>query len=174
MIPSNSSGENNGAASLFDLLLSDLGNKLGLDDKRLVLRQNPFTQNLKVTELGDIEQGCLVGGGLVFGLLGEEGPQLVDVDDRIVEFVAKFVEVAHAYLPEETRMVLVEEDTVVMHATGVTATSGMLAVLSDTAVSGADVTSLLPVLLEPGRHFLFRSSLSHTICFSQRAAAQTN
>jgi hypothetical protein len=49
-------------------------------------------------------------------------------------------------------MVLVEEDTVVMHTSGVTTTSGMLSVFSDTTVSGADVAVLLPVLLESGCH----------------------
>jgi len=57
-------------------------------------------------------------------------------------------------------MVLVEEDAVVVHATGVTPTTGMLAVLPDTTVTGADVASLLPVLLEPRRHFLSSAPLS--------------
>lgn len=49
-------------------------------------------------------------------------------------------------------MVLVEEDAVVVHASGVSATAGMLAVLSDTAVPGADVAALLAVLLQPCCH----------------------
>ena len=49
-------------------------------------------------------------------------------------------------------MVLVEEDSVVVHATGVTAATGVLPVLPDTAVPGGHVTALLAVLLEAGRH----------------------
>jgi hypothetical protein len=51
-------------------------------------------------------------------------------------------------------MVLVEEDSVMVHSSGVTSTSGMLSVLSDTTVTGADMASLLPVLLESRRHFV--------------------
>ncbi|KAJ0536548.1 hypothetical protein HanIR_Chr09g0442861 [Helianthus annuus] len=50
-------------------------------------------------------------------------------------------------------MVLVEQDPVVVHTSGVTSTSGMLSVFSDTAVSRAHVASLLAVLPQPGRHF---------------------
>ena len=49
-------------------------------------------------------------------------------------------------------MVLVEEDTVVVHASGVTATARMFPVLADTSVAGADVAALLSVLLETGSH----------------------
>lgn len=50
-------------------------------------------------------------------------------------------------------MILIEEDPVVVHTTSVTATTGMLAVLSDTPVAGTDVTALLAMLLESGSHF---------------------
>ena len=43
-------------------------------------------------------------------------------------------------------MVLVHHDAVVVLATGVTAAAGMLAVLADTAMAGADVAALLAVL----------------------------
>jgi hypothetical protein len=52
---------------------------------------------------------------------------------------------------------LVHQDTVVVLATGVTATTRMLAVLADTTVAGADVAALLAVLrktrgLQHGQH----------------------
>ena len=53
-----------------------------------------------------------------------------------------------AYLAEVAGVVLVEHDAMVMLATGVTATAGMLPVLSDSSVAGADMTSLLAVLAE--------------------------
>jgi hypothetical protein len=43
-------------------------------------------------------------------------------------------------------MVLVHEDPVVMLATSVTASAGMLAVLANATVTGADMTALLTVL----------------------------
>jgi len=73
------------------------------------------------------------------------------------------VEVPHTDFAEVPRVVLVEEDTVVVHTSGVTSTSGMLAVFSDTTMAGADVASLLPVLLEPRRHFLSLGFLSLTL-----------
>ena len=69
-----------------------------------------------------------------------------------MELVTESVEIPHTHLAEEARMVLVEEDTVVVHASGVSATARMLPVLPDTAVSGAHVSSLLAVLLEAGCH----------------------
>ena len=50
-----------------------------------------------------------------------------------------------------TRVVLVEEDAVVVLATSVTTTAGVLPVLADTAVAGRHVPPLLPVLVFPGR-----------------------
>ena len=43
---------------------------------------------------------------------------------------------------------------VVVLATSETATSGVLAVLSNTTVTGRDVSAVLASLGEPGRHFL--------------------
>lgn len=51
-------------------------------------------------------------------------------------------------LSEVTRVVLVEVDAVVVLATGVTATTWVLAVLAHTTVAGRDVSALLAVLLE--------------------------
>lgn len=70
-----------------------------------------------------------------------------------MKLVAQPVEVPHSDLAEVARMVLVEEDSVVVHTSGVTSTPRMLPVLSYTAVAGAHVASLLAVLLEAGRHF---------------------
>ena len=51
-------------------------------------------------------------------------------------------------LSEVARVVLVEQDAMVMLSTSVTATARMLAVLADTAMTGADVPALLAVLAE--------------------------
>ena len=73
-----------------------------------------------------------------------------------MELVAEAVEVPHTDLAEVSGMVLVEEDAVVVYSSGVSPTSGMLVVLADATVPGADVAALLAVLLETGGHFLRR------------------
>ncbi|KHG21077.1 hypothetical protein F383_04494 [Gossypium arboreum] len=70
-----------------------------------------------------------------------------------MELVTEPVEVPHTNLTEITRMVLVEEDPVVVHASSVTATPGVLPMLPDTTVTGAHMAALLAVLLEAGCHF---------------------
>ena len=50
-------------------------------------------------------------------------------------------------------MVLVEVDSVMVLTTSVTATTGMLPVLADTAMAGTDVTALLAVLAQPCEAF---------------------
>ena len=52
------------------------------------------------------------------------------------------------HLSEVTRMVLVHHDSVVMLTTSISASSWMLPVLADTAMSSTDVTTLLSVLPE--------------------------
>ncbi|KAJ6778539.1 hypothetical protein OIU74_002346 [Salix koriyanagi] len=121
-----------------------------------VLRQKPLTQNFEVAKLSDINHGHGILGCLVFDILWDHGIELVDVDNGTVELVAELVEVAHTDLAEETRMVFVEEDPVVVHASCISATSRVLPVLSDTTMTSAHVTSLLPILLEAGCHFWFR------------------
>ena len=49
-------------------------------------------------------------------------------------------------------MVFVKIDTLMMLTTGKTATTRVLEVLSDTAVTTGDVTALLAVLAETSRH----------------------
>ena len=60
--------------------------------------------------------------------------------------------VPHTDLTEVTGMVLVEVGPVVVLTTGQTTTSRMLSVLSDTTVTGRDVSSVLSGVGESGRH----------------------
>lgn len=48
-------------------------------------------------------------------------------------------------------MVLVHQDTVVVLTTGITTTTGVGSVLTNTAVTGANVSSLLSVVVKSGR-----------------------
>jgi hypothetical protein len=60
--------------------------------------------------------------------------------------------VAHTNLSKVTRVVFVHQCSVVMLATGVTPSSRMLAVLSNTTVPSRDMTTLLSVFTQVGRH----------------------
>jgi hypothetical protein len=66
---------------------------------------------------------------------------LIEVDRRLPELVVGLVEISHADFTEVTGMVLVNVGSVVMLATGHTATTWMLAVLAYTTVSGGDMTA---------------------------------
>ena len=65
------------------------------------------------------------------------------------------VEVPHADLSEVSRMILVEVDSVMVLTTSVSATSGMLPVLSDPTVTVGHVSSQLPGLLLGCGHSYF-------------------
>jgi hypothetical protein len=66
---------------------------------------------------------------------------LIQVDDRLPEVVALLVEIPHSDLSKVTRMVLVHICSVVVLSTSKTSSTGMLAVLSYTTVTGGDVTA---------------------------------
>ncbi|KAF3783033.1 hypothetical protein EJ110_NYTH32983 [Nymphaea thermarum] len=140
----------------FKLQPGQLGHDLCLDNNGLRWGKVPLAKHLEVPELGDVNEGGVVCRRLLLGVRREERPKLVDVDGGAVELVPQLVKVPHTHLPEVPRVVLVEEDPVVVEATSITATTGVLPVLADTSVTGANMTSLLPVLLEPGRHLLRR------------------
>lgn len=115
------------------------------------MRENTYS-------LGDINDGDLVfrGSGSVLGAsnIRHESPDLVEVQSRAMELVRSLVEVAHTNLSEVSGMVLVEVGSVVMLTTGVTATTGVLAVLADTTMTSGHVSSLFAVLVKSGRLWL--------------------
>lgn len=67
------------------------------------------------------------------------------------------------HLSEVTRMVLIHQNAVMVLTTGITTTTRMGTMLSDTTVTGGNVTSLLAVVLEPaglreGGQLIFQAS----------------
>lgn len=66
---------------------------------------------------------------------------LVEVDGGLPELLVGLVEVSHTNLTEVTGMVLVQVGAVVVLTTGHTATTGMLAVLANTTVTGRHMTA---------------------------------
>uniref|UniRef100_A0A6N2L8U3 Uncharacterized protein n=1 Tax=Salix viminalis TaxID=40686 RepID=A0A6N2L8U3_SALVM len=78
-----------------------------------------------------------------------------ELDNGRVELVAELVEVTHTNLTEVTRVVFVKEDPVVVHTSCISTTSRVFPVLSNSTMTCAHVTSLLPVLLEASSHLWF-------------------
>lgn len=148
------SSKHHRATCLLNLLLSRLRNQLRLNNDRLVLRQNPFPQNLEVPELRYVDQRNIVFASLLFDVFRNQRPELVYVDNGAIKLVAELVEIPHTHFTKISRVVFVEEDPVVVHPSSVSAASGMLSVLPDSTMASAHVAPLLPVLLESGRHFL--------------------
>merc|ERR1719464_115671 len=149
--------------------------KSGLDNDGL-LGENTLTQNLVETGSGAVNDGSLGGlsGVLRPCLLRHQGPQLVKVDAGLVQVgvVGVDVEVPHSNLSEVSRMVLVKVDSVVMLATSVSATSGVLPVLSDPAMTVGHVSSQLPgLLLGCGHSYFSCRSESSNISLVVRGAS---
>lgn len=94
---------------LLDLLLSERADPARADDEG-DLRQAALAENLGVAEAEEVEDGDGVLLGArdvgVAGLDGDEGPELVQVDDGLPEVVLLLVEVTHTNLTEVTGMVL--------------------------------------------------------------------
>jgi hypothetical protein len=61
------------------------------------------------------------------------------------------VELTHANLAEVTRVVFVEEGTVMVLATSLTTSTRVLTMFTDTAMAGTDVRALLTVFVKAGR-----------------------
>jgi hypothetical protein len=133
---------------LLDLLLSQLGERSGSNNDWL-LGKVTLTKDLEDTSLLTVDNRNI--GGLSVSdssLLGNEGPNLLNVHSWAVISVASKMEVSHTDLSEITRVVLVEVDSVMMLTTSLTTTSGVLTVLADTTMTHADMTSEASSLLQ--------------------------
>jgi hypothetical protein len=133
---------------LLDLHLGQLGERSGSNNDGL-LREITLTKDLKDTSLLAIDDRDI--GSLSVGnscLFRNERPNLLDVDSWAVISVASEMEVSHTDLTEITRVVLVEVDSVMVLTTGLTTTSWMLAMLADTTMTHADMTSEASSLLQ--------------------------
>ena len=133
-----------------------LGEEASLDDDG-DRGEVALAEDLEESRLGHVNDDGLVVVRVLSGgadLRVDESPQLLHVDGGAVGQGRLLVEPAHTDLSEPTRVELVEENAVVVLATSVTATSGVRAVLTDTAMTGRHVTTLLARLQVVGHHFL--------------------
>ena len=120
-----SANKDAGTSGLLDSLLSELGEHLSLDND-WDLWHSAFTENLAESVLGNIDDGNGLGFALlsVFSdLFAYERPNLVTVDDWGPCPVILLVEYSNTALSEETRMIFVHHNSLVMHTTGKTTTT---------------------------------------------------
>merc|ERR1719474_169158 len=140
--------------------LGSSGKETSLHNDRL-LGESSLAQHLKVPSSGAINNWGLVCLISIFGpsLLRNKGPQLVEIDSRLIEVgvVRMDMEVPHTNLSKVTRMVLIEVNSVVVLTSSVSATSGVLPVLSDPTMTVGDMSSQLPGLLLSSGHFCLTS-----------------
>ena len=137
-------GKDTSATNCLDLFFSDSGEKPSLDDHGL-LRQASFSKNFEVSCSADVDYWSLLCVLFVFdtSLFRDEGPKLVQVNSWavLIGVVGVDVEVPHTNFTEVSGMVFVEINAVVMLTTSVTATSRMLPVLANTAMTVGDVST---------------------------------
>ena len=145
--------DDNDTAGLLDLLLRPARHESSLDDDGS-LWDAALAEELLVAEAGEVEDWGLVakavGIELLSDLRGEEGVELVEVDDAAL--LGDVVEATHTDLSKVTRVVLVHVDAVVVLTTGETTTTGVLPVLADTTVTGRDVATVLSSVAQSCGH----------------------
>ena len=73
----------------------------------------------------------IISYGGILDVVGVEGPEAIGTDGGAIELVAGTVEVVHADLAGVPRMVAVVEHTVVAHAFGTIAASGVSPIFLD-------------------------------------------
>ena len=148
------SAEDADTSNFVDLLLGFLGEESCLHDNWNVWHVS-LSENLEKSGLDAVDHrdlGSLVGLVVFKGLFRDERPDLLHIDTWSDVRIFTETEVSHTNLTEVTRMVLVEVDTVVVLTTGITATSRVLAVLTDTTTTVRHVTAELAGPLLAGGH----------------------
>merc|ERR1712212_415304 len=156
--------DNTGTTSFFDLLLSR-SSEVPCFHNHWLFWQETFTKNFVVTSLHTIDNRSRTFRFLRIistCLFTDQGPEFVKVDRWTVVFVHRLVVVEHTDLSEVTGMVFVEQGTVMMLTTGLTPSTGMFTMFTNTTVTSTFVSSLLTVLVESSSHGA--TLISVTIC----------
>merc|ERR1711973_774188 len=150
--------------SFFDLLFSRSCEVSCFHDHWLFWKET-FTKNFVVTCLHTIDDRSRTFRLLRIistCLFTDQGPEFVKVDGWTVVFVHGFVVVKHTDFSEVTGMVFVKQGTVMMLTTGLTTSTGMFTMFTDTSMASTFVSSLLAVLVESSSHGA--TLISVTIC----------
>ena len=81
-------------------------------------------------------------------LFAQQSPDLINIDCRAESVRAGLVEESVTELSKVSRVISIHVSSVVQETSGITTSTRMLSVLSNTSVSCANVSSLLSVLSE--------------------------
>ena len=121
-----------------------LAEELRLDNDWHV-RQTTSSQDLLITRLGDVDHRGLglVGQEVGAGVVGDQSPDLVEVDGLAVFAVAVESEDANTAFSVVSRMELEHVNTAVVLTTAVSATANVLAVFADSSATVGDVSAQL-------------------------------
>lgn len=138
----NLGNQDTGSTSSLDLFLSAATEEASLDNNGLG-QVGTLSKNLAESSLQAIDNGDVGTSSLTLG----QSVELVDVNGGAVILILGDAEVTHAELTEEPGMETLNVSAVMTHTTGLTTTSGMLAVLSNATVTSRDVSTKLPGLL---------------------------
>merc|ERR1712212_1282004 len=156
--------DNTSTTSFFDLLLSR-SCEVPCFHNHWLFRKETFTKNFVETSLNTVDNRSWTFrflGIISACLFADQGPQFVKVNCWTVVFVHRLVIMEHTNFSKVTRMVFVEQGTVMMLTTSFTTSTGMFTMFTNTTVASTDVSSLLAVLAESGRHCA--TLISVTIC----------
>merc|ERR1712212_482591 len=150
--------------SFFDLLFSRSSEVPCFHDHWL-FRKKTFTKNFVVTSLNTIDNRSRTFRLLRIVsacLFADQGPEFIKVHSWTVIFVHRLMVVEHTDFSEVTGMVFVEQGTVMMLTTGLTTSTGMFTMFTNTTMASTFVSSLLTVLVESSSHGA--TLISVTIC----------
>jgi len=135
-----------------DASLSDGGELLGANNAGN-LGELALAEDLEEASLGNIDNSSrLLSRGFAC-LLGHEGPKLVNVHRGAVVLVSLIVEMSLSFLSVVAGVIFHHHDSVVVHATSVTTTTGVLSHAADSTVSHGHVTPHTSSLSQPCYHF---------------------
>ena len=111
--------------------------------------ETTLAQNFEDAILRAVENWCLSTlDCLCHHFVTENSPELVDVGNRAKVLIAFQVVVTHTNFTKVTRVKLIHQGTVVMLTTSVTTSTGVGTMLTDTTVTGRDVSALFAIFMK--------------------------
>ena len=147
--------KNTGSSSLFDFSLGIFTEKSSLDDDGLFgqdsLFQVPWSIHVEQHQQLEPFLSCLLTTSSWSSLRSKDHRVLyIDGRTEVTQGVLLDMEVPHSNLSKVSRMVFVEVDSMMMHSSCITSSSGMLSMLPDSSMTMRDMPSKLSSLLVSG------------------------
>ena len=142
-------------AGFLDLLFCVFREIFGTDNK-WDLWKVTTTENFEETVLNTIDDGNCFALLSTFSfdsnIFGNEGPKLINIDAWFPFAVLKKMEMSHTNFAEVTGVIAIKPSSLVCHTTGITMTTGGLAVLTNTAITHRFLAAKFSALTETCGH----------------------